>query len=568
MRNLAALALAGLSLLALAPAQSLPLAQTPGNNGNVGGGLYFDLTVTQITTINSIDYYCRNDGAAGPYQSSFNMFVGPSTWVGQVSANPGPWVLVGSTTPVSLPGGTGAAGSGVQTLINGVLNPAGANPGTITFLPGTYGIALQAVNHMWRYQNYATLTSFSNPDMTVTAGGASNGFLALPTFSPRVITGQINYSIGGTPMAFAQRETYGPGCYRNFRSFYELFPSSAFVDMNNKSMYLTYDSANNRYSSITVGTTPVDTAIATSPSLAHTDNSNITVALANSQPILFPNVGGPGIALNTVEMCSNGYVNLLGTTAPTNNPTVAAWLTGTAVRIGNHYDMDPAPGGVPTGTTHYDFDIVNSAHVFSWLNVPTFNIANTSNTFQLVFFANGDVEFRWGVMSAAGGGSWPTLIGFSPGGASADPGSTDLSAAIPFGTSGIDQPPLTLTASSNPVLNSTVNLTTSNVTGVANLGICFVTVADLGALSPAGLDLGVIGAPGCVANVDINAGIGNLISNFGAPLPGLTISFPIPAGPPAIIGQSFYSQTAWLDATQNAGGIITSNAVRLKVGAF
>ena len=66
MRNLAALALAGLSLLALAPAQSLPLAQTPGNNGNVGGGLYFDLTVTQITTINSIDYYCRNDGAAGP----------------------------------------------------------------------------------------------------------------------------------------------------------------------------------------------------------------------------------------------------------------------------------------------------------------------------------------------------------------------------------------------------------------------------------------------------------------------------------------------------------------------
>lgn len=562
MRKLALHVLAGLSLMALASAQSLPLAQTPGNNGNVGGGLYFNLTVNQVTTINSIDYYALNAGTTGPYQSSFEMYVGPSTWVGNVAANPGPWVLVGSTTPVSLVGG------GVTTLLNGVLNPAGANPGTITFLPGNYGIALKATNHSWRYQNFATLTSFSNPDMTVTAGGASNAFLTLPTFQPRVICGQINYTLGGTPMAFAQRETYGEGCYAFFRSFYELFPSSAFVDMNNKSMYLTYDGGNNRYSSVVVGTTPVNTTIATSPSLNHTNDSNISVQLANAQPIIFPNVGGPGVALTTVEMCSNGYINLSGTTPTTGNPTVAAWLTGTSVRIGNHFNMDPAPAGVPTGTTHYDYDTTNAAHVFSWLNVPTFGIANTSNTFQLAFFANGDVEFRWGTMSQAGGGGWPTLIGFSPGGASADPGNSDLSAAIPFSTAGFDQPPLRVAASVNPVLGATVALTTSNVTGVGNLGLCFVTVADLGPLSPAGLDLGVIGAPGCVANVDINAGVGNLISNFGAPLPGLTINFQIPAGPPAIIGQSFYSQSAWLDSTQNPGGILTSNALRLKVGAF
>lgn len=568
MVKLASLAIVGLSLTAFAAAQSLPLAQTPGNNGNIGGGIYFNLTVNQITTINSIAYWCKNDTVGGPFQSSFNMFVGPSTWVGNVGANPGPWVLVGATTPQPLPGSPATGQVGPDTLITGVINPAGTNPGTVTFLPGTYGIALQAVNHQWRYQNYAALTTFADPNVSVTAGGASNAFLTLPTFSPRVICGSLNYTLGGTPMAFAQREPYGAGCYRNFMSFYELFPSSAFVDMNNKSMYLTFDSTNNRYSSIVFGTTPVDTAIATSPSLNHTDDLNITIPLANSQPIIFPNVGGPGIALTTVEMCSNGYVNLLGTTPATSNPTVAAWLTGTAVRMGNHYDMDPAPGGVPTGTTHYDYDTVHSAHVFSWLNVPTFNIANTSNTFQMAFFANGDVEFRWGTMSQAGGGGWPTLIGFSPGGSSADPGSVDLSASAFLSTSGFDQPPLTLTANVNPVLNATVALTTSNVTGVGNLGLCFVTVADLGPLSPAGLDLGIIGAPGCVANVDINAGVGNLISNFGAPLPGLTVNFQIPAGPPAIIGQSFYSQSAWLDATQNAAGITTSNAVRLKVGAF
>jgi hypothetical protein len=568
MRTLALLAIVGVSLTTLASAQALPLANAPNNNGNIGGGIYFNLTVNQITTINSIDYWCRNDTVGGPFQSSFNLFVGPSTWVNNVAANPGPWVLVGSTTPLPLAGSPATGQVGPTTLLNGVLNPAGVNPGTITFLPGTYGIALQATGHSWRYQNFAALTSFTNPDMTVTAGGASNGFLALPTFSPRVICGQVNYTLGGTPMQFAQREPYGEGCYKNFMSFYELFPSSAFVDMSNKSMYLTYDGTGNRYSAVTVGTTPVNTAIVTSPSLNHTDDLNITVNLANSQPIIFPNVGGPGVAIATVEMCSNGYVNLLGTTPATSNPTVAAWLTGTAVRIGNHYDLDPAPAAVPTGTTNYDYDAANSAHVFSWINVPTFGIAATSNTFQMVFFANGDVEMRWGVMSVAGGGGWPTLIGFTPGVAAADPGSIDLSAAIPFSTSSFDQPPLTLTASANPILNTTVNLTTSNTTPGPNLGLCFVTVADLGPLSPAGLNLAVIGAPGCVANVDINAGVGNLITNLGSPFPGLTTSFQIPAGPPAIIGQSFYSQSAWLDATQNPAGIITSNAVKLKVGAF
>ena len=127
---------------------------------------------------------------------------------------------------------------------------------------------------------------------------------------------------------------------------------------------------------------------------------------------------------------------------------------------------------------------------------------------------------------------------------------------------------MTLTASANPILNTLVNLTTSNITPGLNLGLCFVSVADLGPLSPAGLDLGIIGAPGCKANIDINVGVGNLITNLGSPFPGLTVGFQIPAGPPTIIGQSFFSQSVWLDATQNPAGLITSNALRLRVGAF
>jgi hypothetical protein len=560
MRTISLLA-AALSLASLCPAQftcNLGQPLTSANQGNVGGGIYFNLSVTQTVTFNSITYV-SSDATTGT-TSSFNMYVGPSTWVGNVNSNPGPWLLVASTTPVTVT-------PAIDTVCVGVLNPAGANSGTVTFPPGNYGVALQAVGHSWGYQNSAITSPAPGGEFTVTLGGATNGFLlgSAGVFQPRSMNGSIDYAPGGTPMLFAQREPYGEGCYRNFRSFYEFFPSSVFVDLNNTSMLLTYDGTNNRYVA-TGGTTPVNTAVVTSPSLGHLDNENKVVTLAaGSPPILFPNVGGPGVSLTTVEMNSNGYVNLLGTSPATGNPTVTAWLSGAAVSIGNWVNLNPAAGG----TTHYDFDLVNLAHVFTWLNVPLQFVAGANNTFQMVFFANGNVEMRWGTMSLACGGSCPTLIGFTPGNGAADPGAIDISARLAtggFATSGIDQPALALAADVNPVLSSTVTLTTSNVTGT-NLGLCFVTVADL-PQSPVGLDLAIIGAPGCVANVDINTGIGILISNLGSPLPGLSVAFPIPAGPPAIIGQSFFSQSAWLDATQNALGIITSNAIKLKIGIF
>jgi hypothetical protein len=556
MRNLA-FALSGLVLTTLASAQVCSLGQplTSPNQGNPGGGLYFNLTINTTVTFNSVTYVASEVSATG--SSSFNMFVGPATWVNNVGANPGPWTLIGATTPVPIT-------TGVDTVCVGVLNPAGANPGTVTFGPGTYGVALQAVGHSWGYQNGAFTFNAPNNDFSVATGGASNAFLTLPTFSPRSINGSIAYTLGGTVMPFARRTPYGAGCYRFFRSIYELFPSSVFVDFNNTSMLWTIDTTNNRWSLISAGTTAVNTAAVTSPSLGHTDDSNLIInILPSGQPILFPNIGGLGVATNTVEMCSNGYVNLLGTAAALPNPTPVDWLTGAAVRIGNHHDMDPSVGG----TTHYDYDVANAAHLFTWLNVPDFGIAGSSNTFQMAFFANGNMEMRWGLMSMLGGGGWPTLVGFSPGGTSLDPGNIDLSASLPTFTSPIDQAPLRLDAATNPVLGTTVNLTTGNVTGI-NLGVCFISLSDLPGFSPAGLDLGIIGAPGCVANVDLNLSVGSIISNLGAPFPGLTVAFPIPAGPVSLVGQSFFCQSAWLDATQNAAGILTSNAVELKLGQF
>ncbi|MFN9757542.1 MAG: hypothetical protein ACK58X_14110 [Planctomycetota bacterium] len=560
MRKLAFLSL-GL-LAATASAQTLNTNLTPNNGGNVGGGLYFNLQVNTTLTITQLSMWTGGATVANA-NASFELWLGPSTYVGNVT-NPSLWTRVGATASTVL------TAAGQQLLPNLAVIPV-PQIAAVTLAPGNYGFALRAVGCSQGYTNgigtgcgatpgSCTNTLFSTPELVLRGGAAQNAFLGGGIFQPRMFSGAITYTVGGTPITFAQREPYGNGCYRKFRSFYELFPSSVQVDFNNTSMLLTYDSANNSYIA-TAGTTPV--LAVTSPLLGHLDNNDIVVPLANSQPIIYPGVGGPGIVTTSVEMNSNGYVKLAGTAPSVNNPDVTAWLTSAAVRIGNHYDMDPSVVG---GTTHYDYDTATSSHVFTWLNVATRGIAATSNTFQMAFFGNGNVEFRWGVMSVAGGGTWPTLVGFTPGNGAADPGSIDITASLPFATAGVDQPALALTSNANPVLGTTVDLTLANVTG-ANLGLTFLSLGNLGPLSPAGLDLGIIGAPGCVANIDLNSAVGFLVSNIPG-LGTLTTPFAIPANQLALIGVQLYAQSAWLDATQNAAGLTTSNAVRLGIGSF
>jgi hypothetical protein len=559
MRKLAILAFA--TLAASAAAQTtLSTGLTASNGGNVGGGLYVDVQVNNTLTITALDLWCGAVTAATT-TAKWELWLGPSTYVGNVT-NPSLWTKVGETATVTATGGVYQLFPGVQVIPVPQIS-------AVTLAPGTYGFAFKSVGCSNGYTNGVTCTSstipgscsntlFQNADLAIRGGAAQNAFLSGGVFQPRMFAGGITYTLGGTPITFAQREPYGKGCYNKYLSFYEFFPSSASVDFSNTSMRLTFDGANNLYVA-TAGTAPIQPV--TSTSLGHLDNSDIPITLANSIPILFPNAGGVSTT-TTVTMNSNGYICLNGTVTPVNNPTIAAWLTGASARLGNHHDFDPSVGG----TTHYDFDAASGAHLFTWLGVPDRAIAATSNSFQLACFANGDVEFRWGAMSVSGGGGWPTLVGFTPGNNSADPGTIDITASLPFSTAGIDQPPLALASDVNPVLGTTVNLTQTNVTGLS-VGINFVTLSNLGPLSPGGLDLALIGAPGCVANVDINTGAGYVVSN----IPGvgtLTTPFPIPAGPLSIIGLSFFCQGVWLDATQNAGGLLTSNALRLKIGSF
>ena len=86
------------------------------------------------------------------------------------------------------------------------------------------------------------------------------------------------------------------------------------------------------------------------------------------------------------------------------------------------------------------------------------------------------------------------LTGFSDGGASADPGSMDISAALPstFTAAQFAVLPLTLTGSSRPVTGTGWNLAVSNVPTTGTVGVDIFGVAD-----PAINDLAFLGMPGC-----------------------------------------------------------------------
>ena len=123
---------------------------------------------------------------------------------------------------------------------------------------------------------------------------------------------------------------------------------------------------------------------------------------------------------------------------------------------------------------------------------------------------------------------------------------------------------MALTASGRPLLGTTISLVTTNATTPFGIGINFVAT---GRLPLPGLDLGILGAIGCRAHVDIGTGVGNAISNAG--LGGLTMSINLPLpNNPQLSGLEIFSQSVWLDAAQNPAGLVTSNGLELRIGSF
>src|SRR5690606_19003450 len=152
-----------------------------GNNGSPGGAVYFDVTVgPSDLEITEIDI-----NTADPGSFTLDIYTLVGTYVGNES-NPGAWGAAVATAT-----GTGA---GIDTPSNAVLASS-----IILTANTTYGMALVLDGtHSHYYTNGdGSNQNFSNADMSMALGAASNVPFTTPIFAPRVFNGAIHYVTGG-----------------------------------------------------------------------------------------------------------------------------------------------------------------------------------------------------------------------------------------------------------------------------------------------------------------------------------------------------------------------------------
>jgi hypothetical protein len=285
-------------------------------------------------------------------------------------------------------------------------------------------------------------------------------------------------------------------------------------------------------------------------------------------PFSFPGAAAP---VTVLHACVNGFVHLGPTTLTTGDftPTAAEmhnlqprlfalwgdWQAATNVTTnaasGVYFDVDPS------GTTVY----------FTWLDVadrrgqvPT--AGATTVNFQMAIHNSGVVEYRYRNHTAAATGVGVVMVGFSKGNlnvtggpTSVDTGSRDLSATMPFVTTGPDKRGLALDSNS-PRLGQNWTMTTTNVEAVSPIAITFLGVGGI----PGGLDLGFLGAPGCNAYLtSILGDLTGLVTNGTA-----SVSLPIPNSS-SLWGAVVTAQSVCL-TLQNSLNLLTSNAVDGTIG--
>jgi hypothetical protein len=349
----------------------------------------------------------------------------------------------------------------------------------------------------------------------------------------------------------AVNEAYGDGCYNIARdSYYEDFTTAvAPFDLANSALTMQFNGTGYL---VRTGTTTFVNPPATATTLTLGDDDEATVTLTGT-------LNYPGGATTSLTVCSNGFVSAGANNGTNFFPDFLEHLEAPDACWRSWLDNDVTQAGSGQVKFHQTATI---AYV-TYDNVYSFG-STDQNRFQFQFNkSNGNVHILWQNMAGAANN---ILVGFSPGGSSADPGSVDLSAVLPTQfTTGPDIQPLTLTAAPRPVstatTGTTVTFTTSNMPAAAPGVFVGLHIFSLGATPAPGLDLIVIGAPGCFAHVTTIASSTALVGATST----LTASLAIPAGVPG--GTTIYSQSIALFPPNslpgglNAFGLLSSNGI-------
>ncbi len=364
---------------------------------------------------------------------------------------------------------------------------------------------------------------------------------------PRLVLAMASSAVSIASLAAqsvtATNTVLGAGCIASYASFYESFATSGAFDLANSSITM-IPSAGGYF--VLAGSSAYVPPSVTATTLALGDDTEAIVALTAPMPF-------PGGSTNSLAVCSNGYVSVATGNGTAWTPATPAFLGAAQTGWWNWHDYNPAivAGG------RVKFEQVGAIAYVTWDGVWDFQgtTAANANTFQFQFdTSTGFVHLVFQTMSALGNAR---LVGYSPGGPNANPGSTDLSVALPlsFTVRGADVLPLTVTALTRPVTGTAWNIDVTNVPAAGVLGVDIIGFTD-----PGLNDLAFLGLPGCGLRTSLD-----LLSPW-TPI-GATHSYSlgIPANP-AIVNIHLFTTSAVFVAGVNAFGAITGNGLDGKIG--
>jgi hypothetical protein len=344
----------------------------------------------------------------------------------------------------------------------------------------------------------------------------------------------------------ATNASAGIGCGQQFTSFYQDFVTPGAFDLSNSAMTLT-PLGNGAYAVTPGGAFLAVGSIGTPTTLTLTDDSATTVPLTAMGS--FP---APTGATTDFTICSNGWVSPVAGNSTLAGPTNALVLNAPQTLWCCWHDYDPTAGGAVV------FEDSPAVTVVTWDNVRNYAGTTTADdsTWQMQFYPNGNVVFAWQTMSANGNGYY---VGYSPGGVSENPGSSDLSARLAAGgftSDPVDALRLSLAATSRPVIGSNWGFTLSNIPATGLIGV------DILGLSNPGIpDLTFLGLPTCGLYSSLD-----LVSAWG--VPGVTRSWnlALPNNPVLVNVHLFLSNAIFQVPPINSFGATTSNSIDGRCG--
>ncbi len=393
--------------------------------------------------------------------------------------------------------------------------------------------------------NALPINSGTNPTLHENGNSAVPFADSVTRWSPNGLGGYLVTSAPGC----ASRTRYGTGCVAGYASFYERFAASTQIDLSNANLTGVFTGSSY---TIIPGASPFVAPTGNATNLALADDGEGSVML--SSPLSFP-----GGTTSTLFVCSNGFVSV-GSNGTGYQPNPSVFLNWVNASWAVWHDF------VPNGSNNVMFEEIAGVAYITWngvLSTQGLGIGTTPSTFQFQFeLGTGNYHLVFqsmdniSVSGYVGGDGY--VVGFSPSGPNADPGSIDLTAALP-GTiqlTSSDATPLRMAASSRPVLGSTVNLSVTNIPPGSPFGAVLFGFVGF---NP-GVSLTSIGMPGCFRYTDGAASV-----LFIAPPGSATVPFGVPMVP-AFVGVHVYCQGVSYSPPLTPLGAIASNGVDLGLG--